>query len=279
MAPPSFGVVIPFYNEARFLPRTLESLLRQTRLPEQVVLVDNASTDESRKLAQKWCDEAPFHAVVLEEPTAGKVFALRRGCAAVEQQWVVTCDADTNYPPHYLETAARLLSGALRGPRGLEIVALLALPADPNTTPRVIADRLRLARRHPEKCFTGGFGQVFRADILRQVGGFDARIWPYVLMDHEIVHRMLRHGDCLYDADFWCVPDDRRGDRRRVRWTFLDRWLYRNLPRALQDWFFYSYLAKRFTKRGKLHLNLREQAWQDPRAQRGPPPDHRGDSS
>ncbi len=264
-------MVIPFYNEARFLPRTLESLLQQTRLPEQVVLVDNASTDESPELARQWCQRAPFSALVLDEPQPGKVFALGRGCAAIDQQWVVTCDADTSYPPHYLETAARLLGGAQHGHRGLDLVALLALPANPNTHPHVIADRLRLARRHPDKCFTGGFGQVFRADVLRQVGGFNAQIWPYVLMDHEIVHRMLRHGDCLYDADFWCVPDERRGDRRSVRWTFLDRWLYRNLPRALQDWFFYSYLAKRFTRRGMLHLNLREQAWQAEQDQRPPP--------
>ena len=40
---PSFGIVVPFYNEANYLPRTLESLLQQTRLPDQVVLVDNAS--------------------------------------------------------------------------------------------------------------------------------------------------------------------------------------------------------------------------------------------
>ena len=88
-------------------------------------------------------------------------------------------------------------------------------------------------------------------------------------MDHEIVHRVLRHGVCRYNADFWCVPDERRSDRGKVRWNLFDRWLYRNVPRALQDWFFYSYLAKRFARRNMLHLNLREQAWQAPRANKG----------
>ncbi len=262
---PSFGVVVPFYNEERFLPRTLDSLLRQTRWPQRVLLVDNASTDHGPQLARQWCQRAPFPAQVIEEPTPGKVFALQRGCRETEQQWVVTCDADTYYPPHYLETAARLLVAARRGPRGMDIVTLLALPANPEADPQVTADRLRLARRYPTKCFTGGFGQIFRADVLRRVGSFDARLWPYVLMDHEIVHRMLKHGDCLYDANLWCVPDDRRSDRNAVRWTLLDRWLYRNLPQALQDWFFYSYLVRRFSKRGMMHLNLREQTWQPSR--------------
>ena len=117
-------------------------------------------------------------ATVLDEPAAGKVFALQRGCRAVEQQWVVTCDADTYYPPHYLETAERLLvEPAAPAP---PVVALLALPLPAATEVRaqVAADRLALARRYPDKCFTGSFGQVFRTDMLRQVGGFDPRIGP-----------------------------------------------------------------------------------------------------
>ena len=265
-ATPSFGVVLPFYNEALYLPQTLDSLARQTRLPEQIVLVDNGSTDESAHIAQSFCEKLEGStAIVVSEPTPGKVHALRAGCRLIKQQWVITCDADTLYPPHYVATAERLaLQAARKTIAEQEVVALMAigLPADdPDASRSMLEERLRLARRFPGKCFTGGFGQVFRCDVLNRVGGFNSDIWPYVLMDHEIVHRLYAHGRGVYDADFWCCPSDRRADRQAVRWNLRERWLYRNVPRALEGWFFYRYLARRFSRRGLQHLNLRQQSW------------------
>lgn len=43
--------IVPFRNEARYLPRFLASLERQTRLPDRIVLVDDGSTDGSGELA------------------------------------------------------------------------------------------------------------------------------------------------------------------------------------------------------------------------------------
>src|SRR5690606_10985214 len=162
-------------------------------------------------------------AIVVSEPTPGKVHAVRAGCRLIKQEWVITCDADTLYPPHYVATAERLgLQAARKTNAEPDVVALLAigLPADhPDASQRMLEDRLRLARRFPGKCFTGGLGQVFRCDVLNQVGGFNSDIWPYVLMDHEIVHRLYAHGRGVYDADFWCCPSDRRADRQAVRWN------------------------------------------------------------
>ncbi len=260
---PTFGVVIPFFNEAAYLPATLDSWAAQERAPEQYVLVDNASTDESREIAEAFCQQQGKDKVtVVTETNAGKVHAMQRGCPLVKQQWVVTCDADTYYPPHYLQKAEEL---ALRNST-TPVVALMALGVEKEKSEKrdaFIQDRLQLAQKLPGKCFTGGFGQIFRADILAQVGGYDAKIWPYVLMDHEIVHRLYAHGTGLYDSDFWCSPSERRTDRSAVRWNLPERMLYRNVPRALEGWYFYKYLAGRFEKRGLHHINLRNQDWNE----------------
>ncbi len=81
-------------------------------------------------------------------------------------------------------------------------------------------------------------------------------------MDHEIVHRMFAHGVGSYDADFWCVPSERRTNRTAVRWNMIERMLYRNVPRVLEGQFFYGFLARQFKKRGLHHINLRQQTWQ-----------------
>ena len=49
----SFAVVLPYFNEAEFLERTLESWLNQTRKPDRLILVDNGSTDGSEVVARR----------------------------------------------------------------------------------------------------------------------------------------------------------------------------------------------------------------------------------
>ena len=120
-----------------------------------------------------------------------------------------------------------------------------------------------------KQCHTGGYGQIFRTEIVRKTGGYANAIWPFVLSDHEITHRMLKHGACAYHRDLWCRPSTRRGDRRRVSWTLFERLVYHVTPFALKDWFFYTFLWKRFEQRQMNITNLRAQPWAQTDAQEG----------
>jgi hypothetical protein len=173
----------------------------------------------------------------------------------------VLSDADTYYPPHYLDLAETLVER-----HGDRIVALMALGTDQKSDG--ITTRLRrsfytaISQIFKKQAFTGGYGQIIRADALRRVGGFSERHWPYVLLDHEIMQRLFKHGDSLYHVDLWCVPSERRSDRSAVRWTFLERMLYHVVPYRFKDRFFYEFLGPRFAERGMTHLNLREKCWE-----------------
>ena len=85
--------------------------------------------------------------------------------------------------------------------------------------------------------------------------------WPYVLEDHEIMQRIFKLGTSRYDFDLWCTPSNRRSDRTSVNWTLGEQVLYHLTPFALKDWFFYSFLARRFAARKLSQLNLREKTW------------------
>ena len=258
----TFAVVLPYYNEQDFLPRTLRSWLGQGRRPDQLILVDNGSTDRSAEICRQVVgfpdDVEVIHA---REDRAGKTNALETGCARVTCDFVVLSDADTWYPPHYIETCARLAAEAAPG-----VVCLMALPAQDN--PRSASSRVRrgsrvaLSKLFSRQGFVGGYGQVMRAEALRKAGGFSARHWNYVLLDHEILNRIFRYGHSLYHMDLWCVPSPRRADRRRVRWNLFERCLYHLTPYRMQDWYFYGFLAPRFERRNLSQLNLREQPWQ-----------------
>jgi glycosyltransferase involved in cell wall biosynthesis len=101
--PLSIGVLIPVYNYARFLPDTLNSILLQSRRPDQIVVVDDGSTDQSAEIAAAWgkTNRAPL--IVLREPHGGAAAARNAGLARLETDLVAMLDADDLLLPCHLE--------------------------------------------------------------------------------------------------------------------------------------------------------------------------------
>ena len=258
---PQFSVVIPFYNEASFLPETLRSWLGQTRLPDEIVVVDNGSTDGSVDVCREHLDGFSGNVVYAADDRPGKVNALETGCRRASGRYLVFADADTYYPPHYLALAEDLIRRT-----GDRTVALMAQGTGnrPDRLPMRIRRGFYVSLSHilRKQTFTGGYGQIIRSDVLTNAGGFSERQWPYVLVDHEIMQRVFKYGDSLYHIDFWCIPSGRRKDRSRVRWTLPERLLYHITPFRLKDRFFYDFLGPRLAARGMTHLNLRDRSWE-----------------
>ncbi|PZQ60132.1 MAG: glycosyl transferase family 2 [Sphingomonas taxi] len=247
--------VIAYFNEADYLGDTLASLAAQTLKPFRLVLVDNGSTDGSAAIAR--AAVLPGVEVLhLAEPRPGKIFALETAMPHIATEFVAFGDADTFYPSHYLATA----QAAFGDPA---IVAAMAtdVPADEARARRKRRHNQVVSRLWPKQTHTGGFGQTFRTAALLAAGGYAEHFWPYVLMDHEIMQRVVKQGRVVYPYDLWCVPSDRRADRRRVRWTLAERLLYHFTPAAAKDWYFYRFLGPRLRARKLGHLNLREKTW------------------
>ena len=263
-----WSVVVPFYNEADgFLEATVRSLLVQSVRPLTLFLVDNNSTDASAAIARAVAQEVPDVTTVhLHEPRAGQVYALEAGLAAVDTEFVAVCDADTVYPPHYLANAERLFDR-----HGAGVVAVLAMGVGPDPARwQAWIKRLKgvvMSLLLPGQAHTGGYAHCFRTRALRAAGGYSKALWPYLLKDHELIHRILKQGRTLYDVDQWCQPSDRRADRSAVRWTLKERLLYHVTPFAAKDWFFYRFLARRFEARQMSDTKLRQRAWEKPDAE------------
>lgn len=259
-----WSVVIPYYNEAGFLSKTVESLVAQTLRPLQLVFVDNASTDGSTDIIRAIMAAHPdIDAVYVNEPQPGQIHALQAGLARVKTEFVATCDADTMYPPHYLA-----LCDAEFARHGLQTVAMMALGLkDPEHSfkslikrgfyPLVVAPVLR------KQCHTGGYGHAFRTEALKTAGGYGTDKWRYVLFDHELMHRVFGQGMSRYHRNLYCTSSDRRTASADTRWSLYERVLYHLIPFQFKDWFFYSFLQKRFAARQMEGTNLRfERAWE-----------------
>jgi glycosyltransferase involved in cell wall biosynthesis len=111
---PRFSVVIPAYNEARFLGGCLDSLQAQDFPgPYEVIVVDNNSTDGTGDLARS------RGATVVHEPVAGVCPARQCGTTAARGEIVVSTDADTAFSPGWLSR----IDQAFREDPGLVAVA------------------------------------------------------------------------------------------------------------------------------------------------------------
>ncbi len=262
MAEPRWTVVIPYFNEEDWLPATLESLTAQSLRPFRVVLVDNGSTDSTPEKARAWADaQTGIEVTLVSETTPGQVHALERGIREVTTEFIAIADADTIYPPHYLETATRLLDEAPKSTIGF--IAHDTGP-DPDTLgertgrwlyTHIIPNLLR-AQAHG-----GGYAHLFRTAPFKASGGYSAKLWPYVLKDHELVNRLWKQGKIAYSEELWLQPSPRRADRKGVRWTLPERILYHATLPSMKDWFFYDFLKARFIARGQKDTVLRQQNW------------------
>ncbi|MBZ6378297.1 hypothetical protein B5C34_00560 [Pacificimonas flava] len=256
-----WSAVIPVYNERDYLPRTLASLADQEQ-PVRILVVDNGSTDGCIEDARALAAARDLEIEFLEEEAPGQVHALKRGIDAAETEFVAICDADTWYPPHYLTRAEELFD---EGGRSRVALGALLMPERSGA----LADwwaanrRLAAARLMPRQNHTSGAAQLFRTSALKAAGGYDARRWPYVLKDHELMDRVLQLGGQTYDRDLWCISSERRGDRRKVRWTLSERLLYHVMPFSKKRWFFHRFMARRFERRGQKDIVLREQSWNE----------------
>lgn len=95
----SLTVIVPAHNEQEGLPATLESLLRQTEQPEEIIVVDDGSVDRTREVAEA------YGVTVLSTPTnlGSKARAQNHALPFCRTDLVLAVDADTVLAPDYIE--------------------------------------------------------------------------------------------------------------------------------------------------------------------------------
>ena len=99
----SISVVIPAYNATATLPATLQSLMQQTRQPDEIVIVDDCSTDGTGDMARSYAARLPGLKVISFAQNQGVSTARNTAIAASRGDIVATLDADDLWHPTYLE--------------------------------------------------------------------------------------------------------------------------------------------------------------------------------
>jgi len=105
----SISVVVPAYNEESSLGALLESLAAQdTSLPFEVIVVNNASTDRTKQVAQQYTSQLTL--TVLDEPRKGRGPARATGFAHAQGEIIFSTDADAIVPSNWISSLSTKLS-------------------------------------------------------------------------------------------------------------------------------------------------------------------------
>jgi glycosyltransferase involved in cell wall biosynthesis len=119
---PGIEVAICTHNGAGRLPAVLQALAAQTMSPLHwsVLVVDNASTDDTAASAHRYWTRQDVTLRVVHEPRPGVTMARQRALTEASREFLCFCDDDNLLAQDYLEQAARImdslpLAGALGG--------------------------------------------------------------------------------------------------------------------------------------------------------------------
>lgn len=99
------SVIIPSYNRADLLERTLNSVLKQTLQPSEIIVVDDGSTDHTAALIT---DEFS-HVILLQQDNLGVSRARNKGIASAHGEWLAFLDSDDEWLPNKLERQQQAL--------------------------------------------------------------------------------------------------------------------------------------------------------------------------
>jgi len=101
-------VIVPCYNYAAYVEETLTSIVQQTVLPSEVIIIDDGSTDNSLEVIQKSVKRLArsypqIVFTVLNQKNKGVVATKNRGLELARSQWTIFLDADDTLNKQYVQ--------------------------------------------------------------------------------------------------------------------------------------------------------------------------------
>jgi len=197
---PRVSVVMPCYNEEKFIKKSIESLVDDYFLKNcELIVVDGMSTDGTQKIVQSFIKKG-LQLKLLENKKRLQAYGLNQGISEAKGEIVVRADAHCLYPLGYIKKCVELLetTGALN-------VGGTMLPQGTTTDQKAIS----LALKHPlgvgdAKWHLGNFsGYVdtvylgtFWTKLFDEIGLYDANANPNE--DAELNLRILKAGKKIY---------------------------------------------------------------------------------
>ena len=224
---PVVSILMPVYNEESTVAEAIASALRQTVASCEVLVIDGRSEDDTAEVVRGLASRDP-RIRLLDNPRRAIPSALNVGLAEMRGQFAARVDAHLTINETYVETGLQILSShlevaAVGGCRiGIASSATGRAVAAALSSPFGVGNSINHYATEAQETDHASMG-VYRADVLRAVGGWDEKL--RVNEDVDIDHRILAAGHKIrYEPQMvmlWSVqetlPDFGRQYRRYGR--------------------------------------------------------------
>jgi len=222
------SVVIPAFNEEKFLPSCLESLKNQDFKGFEIIVVDNNSTDKTAEMAKK------FGAILVREKRQGVAFARQRGFLEARGEIITTTDADTILPKNWL---SKIFEEFEKDENLVAFGGSATLYSGPILA-RLASNFLLYLFLLLDKFFSGGWNLMgcnftVRKDAFLKIGGFNLNL--KLNEDIEISQRLIKVGKVILDPNFKVKTSGRRY-RHGLIFGLIDY-----VPSTFSRWIFRKY--------------------------------------
>jgi glycosyltransferase involved in cell wall biosynthesis len=190
------SILLPFRNSAHTLDAAISSIVEQSFDDRELVLIDNASTDESPSIGRRWAGNEP-RIRVLHEPRIGIAHALNTGLAHAEGGYIARMDADDiSHPERLAQQVAYLDAHPEIGVLGTRTAFASSVPESRGMQAFV---QWQNALLDPHAHYVKRFVDaplahptvMFRRELVEQFGGYDTGPLPE---DHELWLRWMDAG-------------------------------------------------------------------------------------
>lgn len=199
------SVVMPLYNEERYIGNCIESLLLQDYARERMewIFVDGMSKDRTVSIIESYRAEYPDLIKILHNPNKTVPYAMNIGIKEAMGKYIIRLDAHADYARdyiskcvHYLDTVDADNVGGVaetkaRSKFGNTIAKMLSTPFGVGNSQFRINGKSGYVDTVP-------FG-AFRREVFEQYGGYDERLTRN--QDNEMNYRIRKNGGKIFMAD------------------------------------------------------------------------------
>jgi glycosyltransferase involved in cell wall biosynthesis len=185
MRNPRVSVIIPCFNQGRFLQESIDSALAQTYVDREIIVVDDGSTDESAEIAKAYGNAVRL----IRQANGGLSAARTHGISQSRGSLIALLDADDRWLPRKLELA---VDGFRTSEVGLVHGGYRKIPASHHRAGDVPKRDGLFATFHDllrENSIGPPSSAVFRRRAFDRVGGFDLQM-PYGADDWDLWIRL-----------------------------------------------------------------------------------------